>query len=117
MNEGLTENHTILGIHMEGNRSKTDSLGFIVPDHVPDRAITHVHTRMKPELNIGQIKNKLMLDLKANSNCWICEGWTKVKFEWNLGISSNHHIDPEKGVYVHLSSDDYKGDLLLLDPD
>lgn len=46
MNEGLKDNHTILGMHMEGNMAQTDTLGFIGPDLVPDRAITHVHTRM-----------------------------------------------------------------------
>lgn len=58
-----------------------------------------------------------MIELKANSNCWICEGWTQVKFEWNPGISSNHQIDPEIGVFLHLSCDDYSPDLLLEDPE
>lgn len=29
--DGLRENHTLLGCHVEGNSSKLDSLGFIVP--------------------------------------------------------------------------------------
>lgn len=29
MNEGLKENHTILGLHMIGNEIITDSLGFM----------------------------------------------------------------------------------------
>jgi len=29
INEGLSENHTILGIHMAGNEGETDALGFI----------------------------------------------------------------------------------------
>ena len=29
INEGLTHNHTILGIHMIGNEAATDALGFV----------------------------------------------------------------------------------------
>jgi hypothetical protein len=29
-----------------------------------------------------------MLTLKARSNCWICEGWSEVKFIWRPGKSS-----------------------------
>jgi len=29
--DGLKENHTLLGIHMQGNRAKVDLLGFVEP--------------------------------------------------------------------------------------
>lgn len=29
--DGLRENHTLLGCHVEGNNCRMDSLGFIVP--------------------------------------------------------------------------------------
>ena len=32
MNEGLKENHSILGLHMMGNEGSTDAYGFIHPD-------------------------------------------------------------------------------------
>ena len=31
MSKGLMENHTILGLHMEGNEGATDAYGFIHP--------------------------------------------------------------------------------------
>ena len=31
LGDGLRENHTLLGCHVEGNNSRLDSLGFIVP--------------------------------------------------------------------------------------
>ena len=31
LSDGLRENHTLLGCHVEGNSCKLDSLGFIVP--------------------------------------------------------------------------------------
>jgi len=29
LSDGLRENHTLLGIHVEGNNAKIDTLGFI----------------------------------------------------------------------------------------
>ena len=31
MNEGLIDNHTLLGLHMIGNEGRVNSLGFIQP--------------------------------------------------------------------------------------
>ena len=31
-------------------------------------------------MDMGQIKAKKHLALKASSNCWICEGWTEFRF-------------------------------------
>ena len=31
LSDGLRENHTLLGCHVEGNNCKMDTLGFIVP--------------------------------------------------------------------------------------
>ena len=46
LNEGLTKNHTILGIHMGGNKGKTDPLGFVNPLAENDEAECHVFTRI-----------------------------------------------------------------------
>lgn len=40
-----------------------------------------------------------------------------MKFEWTPGVSSDDQIDPEQGIYLHISSDDYADDLMLPDPD
>lgn len=55
--------------------------------------------------------------LNACSNWWICEGWTEVKFEWTPGISSPTPHNPDEPIYLHLSCDDYKEDLMLPDPE
>ena len=53
-----------------------------------------------------------MLKLKANSNCWICEGWTEFKFDFEP--QSPEKIDNETmPVVLHISSDKYQGELLL----
>lgn len=46
MNEGLTENHTIWGIHWVGNAGKTDQLGFLVPWSPKDDPVTYTFSRI-----------------------------------------------------------------------
>jgi hypothetical protein len=80
MNEGLKENHTLLGIHMIGNEVTTDSLGFFSINEIKGESdnncsISHILSRISPKLDMGNVrKNKLQLN--CTSNCWICEGWT-----------------------------------------
>ena len=85
LNQGLTENHSILGIHMGGNKGRTDPLGFVNPLAENDEAESHVFTRIQPNLQVGTLKSKKMRQLRAFSNCWICEGWAEVRFEWRSG--------------------------------
>lgn len=72
--DGLKENHTIYGIHMVGNEINTNSQGFF-KDSQSDPSISHIITRIKPNLNTGTV-SKSKVNLKATSNCWICEGWS-----------------------------------------
>ncbi len=38
--------------------------------------------------------------------CWICEGWSEMKFEWKVGKSGTSvHKEP---VYIHFDFDEYK---------
>lgn len=68
IDEGLSKNHTILGIHMLGNKGKIDTLGFIDAENDCDTAITHIHTRLSPDLSNGKIKSKQKIKLRACSN-------------------------------------------------
>ena len=59
-----------------------------------------------------RIKNKQTLRLKANSNCWICEGWTEFSFTFEP--PNPEVIDKETTqVMLHLSVDRYQGELLV----
>ena len=56
INEGLSDNHTILGLHMAGNEGETDAQGFIKPhDHSGqidnNVASFSIFTRIQPNLN------------------------------------------------------------------
>jgi len=74
IDEGLKENHTLYGIHMVGNELNTNSLGFF-KDGEADPSISHIIGRIKPTLQTGTV-SKQRVELKASSNCWICEGWS-----------------------------------------
>jgi hypothetical protein len=53
-----------------------------------------------------------LLRLKANSNCWICEGWTEFKFDFeppNVKSIDNDTMP----VMLHMSFDRYEGELLV----
>lgn len=111
---------------MLGNEAKTDAMGYIRPYKQHSKlhdAKAHIFTRIKRNydiqvtydiatLNVGQIHSPSVLQLKATSNCWICEGWTEFKFTFEPH-------EPEKidndtmPVMLHLSADNFEGELLL----
>jgi hypothetical protein len=49
IDEGLKENHTLLGIHMVGNEVNTNSQGFF-KEGESDPSISHIISRIKPTL-------------------------------------------------------------------
>ena len=68
INEGLTNNHIILGIHMLGNMGRTDALGFLHKSEEIDYALATLFTRIKPNLERGYKHNSLAMSLEASSN-------------------------------------------------
>jgi len=81
METGLRHNHTLLGIHMIGNDMNTDAQGYF-KNMGYDPAISHVLSRIAPNLTTGTVM-KSLVELKATSNCWICEGWSQFLFKIN----------------------------------
>ena len=53
INKGLTDNHTILGIHILGNMGTTDTLGYVHKSDEIDYAMWNIFTRIKPTLERG----------------------------------------------------------------
>jgi hypothetical protein len=47
------------------------------------------------------------------SNCWVCEGWREVEFEWRVDRSGPGCIEP---IYIHFDFDDFKPTLMQLNP-
>ena len=86
--EGLRKNHTILGLHVKGNMAQVDSQGFITQrlDSI-SLANLHMNTRLNDKVDT---KKKPQSDLTIIENCWICEGWSCVKFNYTPGVSDSN---------------------------
>ena len=100
VNCGLSENHSIAGIHMQGNDAKVDALGFVNPKggcSVPSEA--HVFVRI-----LGESPASSMW--RPSTNCWLCEGWSEVEFLYSASQV------PPLPVYLHLSFEAYAPYLL-----
>jgi len=113
LNLGLVDNHTILGIHMLGNRCGVDALGYLSEKIVPP-IMSHLYSRMDPFLKVGEISQK-DFDLERCKNCWICEAWVPFTFEYEKKMSSVAYIpfDSDTDVLLHLSIDSYYPDLMI----
>ena len=62
----------------------------------------------------GIVKNSNSLELRMNSNCWVCEGWSEHHFVYKCGISDNNpNHDPFKPIKLHLDIDHFEGDLMM----
>jgi hypothetical protein len=70
---------------------------------------------MPSSLESGHFSDKRFRELEVTSNCWICEGWTEVQFEYTVGVSDNtkEKPDPFKPINLHLELDDFAPDLML----
>ena len=72
--------------------------------------------RLTESLIMGVCQSTINVDLRATSNCWICEGWSEVKFLFNI-TTCNIPLTEEdgvlKGVNIHLDFDDYRPDVMI----
>ena len=131
INEGLSENHSILGLHFGGNEGEVDALGFIQPHShngykedpnyagklikdIENVGRYSIFTRIRPDLNQGVIDNPVAVGLKANSNCWMCEGWSEYSFEF---IPKEHVDIVVEAVKLNLSTNEFEGQILGIDSD
>ena len=106
--EGLKINHSILGIHFRGNAGYVDNQGFVVAAEDGTKSDNVLLTRLPDDLQSGKIRNPTAVQLQQHSNCWLCEGWTQVKFRYLPGISDdNPEHDPFKPIKLHLEIDQY----------
>lgn len=110
----IYDNHTLYGIHMEGNSCYVDKFGFI---NVDDKSQCSEHSKQTiiyPKSKNGYSttikfskKNKLKYAPKVN--CWVCEGWTENTFTFKLG-DSYHEI--EEPVHIHFDYHGFKPELM-----
>lgn len=100
LSQGLSSNHSILGLHMLGNDCHIDSRGFIKSDSYVNK------------LEQGHIRSRIFSEKKPKAIsfncCWLCEQWVETKFTWTGEIS--------EPVCIHLECDDFQPDLMQPDP-
>ena len=106
----IVNNHSLFGIHLQGNQMKIDSLGFISPlKHKNENyfSLSHLSYNFDTDKNLISTKINNIRMLRNLNNCWICEGWREIEFNFfpSEEICNNNlfHI-----VKIHLSFDDYK---------
>lgn len=112
LSNALKNNHTILGLHLEGNYCTIDHLGFIHPLN---------EIAVSPTLQ--KSARILRTPRRINDNkCWICNKYTDFKIKWDpdtvnwrgslLDIYSRKSLKQKELVYVHLEIDNYNPFLL-----
>ena len=117
--EGIKANHTILGIHMVGNNCDVDSQGFLLPTASQGKDM-EAHTLQR------MLSPRSCKSHPQHSNCWLCEKWTAVTFEWNfqqvvwnrrLKHIAQEHKESTEPVFLHMDIDGYKPELMSKDAD
>ena len=99
-------NHSLLGIHLDGNEMTIDSLGFITPIKKKNLSIIHLYNKLDSDLNLIKTNIDNVRKIRSNNKCWICEGWREIEFTFKF---LENIIDPQFHIVkIHLSIDDYK---------
>ena len=106
LSKKIVKNHTILGIHVDGNELTIDDLGFLYPidkEKLKNNyyANSQIYYSIDHSLNIYNSNAKLtneIRSIRAKNNCWICENWRETKFHFKpQKISANHNnFNPSK---------------------
>ncbi len=88
--EGLKFNHSIYGLHWNGNQGYVDTDGFLVPFRTSlSTALQPKHSTAIAKLRINGVKclkeGKGHDKAIPTENCWICEGWVETTFNYIPG--------------------------------
>ena len=118
ISEHIKYNHKILGIHVDGNDMYTDGFGFVYPIDKSDYKHEHfansqIFYRISEDHTL--IKSNVINSkkLRAKNNCWICEGWREIKFNYTPPINkdeinTNNFNNEKDYVKLYLNFENYK---------
>lgn len=115
MASGLMHNHTICGVHVEGNNCSLDAMGYLHSDTMSTQEdCAHYSVRF--------ITSKHRKSHKIPRNCWICEGWVDFQIVWNpVSVVWNRRLKhfamsrlsiQAEPIFVHMDIDGYSPWLL-----
>ena len=110
----IYDNHSLYGIHMEGNEWYVDKYGYIQVDQKGKYLDITKNSWVYPKtLNGFTTTIKFSKDNKyqyrPTVNWWVCEGWTENIFEVKLGKSFSIIEDP---VHIHFDYNYFKPELM-----
>ena len=110
ISEKSKADHRILGIHVDGNCMEINCLGFISPLESKRDERYYSESQIYYGLNKDYLLRKTGIEkvrkIRGKNNCWICEGFREVKFEY---IPKEPILDPNNHlVKLHLNFDDYR---------
>lgn len=92
----IKENHDLIGLHVLGNEGFIDPQGFIIPTQQPPGIMQYGHF-----FNRILDKSKYSKHHHYSNNCWVCEKWVEMRFDWN---SEDGNQEPTS---IHLNTDNF----------
>jgi hypothetical protein len=111
LSEKVKLNHTILGIHLDGNEMEINGLGFINPIEKSSKSNKYFsESQISYGINKTYKLRKTTIDkvrkIRSKNNCWICDGFREIEFEY---VPEEPLEDPNRNlVKIHLNFDNYK---------
>ena len=103
LGQALNDNHSLMGLHLEGNAAYADSRGFLRPRCSTFSAMVTGDLR-KMHANVMQYPANQLCDMDNSGGCWICGGWQERTFTCRpppdcrgpakLHISSDGTVEP-----------------------
>lgn len=116
ISEGLSKNHSLLGLHMTGNQSKTDAYGHLVPD-AQAWPLESAHSMTRIIGSLSRVVGREQWTLR--NACWICGCWREINFKFVLRdnallqFSKDSQCSPQDiKVYLATSFDNWVPELM-----
>jgi hypothetical protein len=90
--EGLDNNHSVYGLHWNGNQGYVDTDGYLIPSKTSlSKALQPKHATAIAKIRIDGVRclkeGKGHDKAIPTENCWICEGWVQNTITYTPGIN------------------------------
>ena len=111
LSEKVKLNHSLLGIHLDGNEMEINCLGFIIPIEKNSKnnkyfSESQISYGIDKKYNLRKSSIDAIRRIRSKNNCWICDGFREIEFEY---IPETPIEDPNNHlVKIHLDFDNYK---------
>ena len=107
--EYIHDNHTLFGLHMQGNQWYVDNFGFVHADSKEQQNEYSKDTIIEIISKNGfavasKFKHNKEYEYLKVANCWVWEGWSETTFHISQGKSFSHFREP---IYIHFDFNNY----------